>query len=600
MSGIYDLTGQNIENTYQRVVQTPDGINYYDGTGSLLPLSSSFLSTASATGNTITFTKGDGSTFPITVAGGGSTYNTMTGSYGSFFDTGSYLSTSTTAIYSMSISTTDISNGVYISGSTNPYNTYIKFTNAGVYNVQFSAQFTNSGNSPQEVTIWLRKNDNSSVNDLPDTSGVVTVPASHAGVAGSAITSWNYYVNLAAGDFLQFLWNTNVANDITLATVAASLVPPVHPRIPALIVTANRIDTFLSNTGSFSGSFIGIHTGSFTGSFTGQLLGTSSIAITAYSSSIIANNSTNANYYVPFTDRTTGQSQTGSVVSQTDNVFYYNPSTNLLNVVASTAQGHYIYDTTTGTGPYYLLFSDSTGLSNNLLRSDTTGLTYNATTNTITATSSYALTASYAMNTGGGTPGGPITSIQFNSQSAFGGSADFTYQYGITGSDAYRLSLTSNYNLVVNPFSNQFPASINLTNTSNSNKQSVGLSHYQKLLAANTGATTIYSFKAINSGTKLSITGFKCDYCISLQDGTSDIVASRTGTLYGAWSNTNDVTPIITDTYINGDQIYNELGTVLFTLIWNGTNIELQMDCTNVSNGNTIFNGLFTNFGNTL
>ena len=34
MAGPYDLTGQNIENTYQRVVQTPDGTNFYDGTGS--------------------------------------------------------------------------------------------------------------------------------------------------------------------------------------------------------------------------------------------------------------------------------------------------------------------------------------------------------------------------------------------------------------------------------------------------------------------------------------------------------------------------------------------------------------------------------------
>ena len=30
-----DLTGQNIENTYQRVIQT-DGTNFYDGTGSLV------------------------------------------------------------------------------------------------------------------------------------------------------------------------------------------------------------------------------------------------------------------------------------------------------------------------------------------------------------------------------------------------------------------------------------------------------------------------------------------------------------------------------------------------------------------------------------
>ena len=32
-----DLTGQNIENTYPRLVQT-DGTSYFDGTGSLLSL----------------------------------------------------------------------------------------------------------------------------------------------------------------------------------------------------------------------------------------------------------------------------------------------------------------------------------------------------------------------------------------------------------------------------------------------------------------------------------------------------------------------------------------------------------------------------------
>ncbi len=36
MAGPYDLTGQNIEDTYQRILQTPDGSTFYDGTGSLV------------------------------------------------------------------------------------------------------------------------------------------------------------------------------------------------------------------------------------------------------------------------------------------------------------------------------------------------------------------------------------------------------------------------------------------------------------------------------------------------------------------------------------------------------------------------------------
>ena len=69
-----DLTGQRIKNTYNRLVQTEGG-QYADGTGSLLDIAStadipstgSLLTTASVSLNTITFEKGDGSTFPITV-----------------------------------------------------------------------------------------------------------------------------------------------------------------------------------------------------------------------------------------------------------------------------------------------------------------------------------------------------------------------------------------------------------------------------------------------------------------------------------------------------------------------------------------------------
>ncbi len=44
MAGPFDLTGQNIENTYQRVLQTPDGATFYDGTGSLVTLPSADVS----------------------------------------------------------------------------------------------------------------------------------------------------------------------------------------------------------------------------------------------------------------------------------------------------------------------------------------------------------------------------------------------------------------------------------------------------------------------------------------------------------------------------------------------------------------------------
>jgi hypothetical protein len=49
MPGPFDFTGQNIETTYQRVLQT-DGQSVYDGTGSLISInldSASFATTGS-------------------------------------------------------------------------------------------------------------------------------------------------------------------------------------------------------------------------------------------------------------------------------------------------------------------------------------------------------------------------------------------------------------------------------------------------------------------------------------------------------------------------------------------------------------------------
>jgi hypothetical protein len=202
-------------------------------------------------------------TVTINAIAGNSGFNTATGSYGSFYNTGSVFATSATQIYSMSLSTTDISNGVFVSSS-NGDNTKVKFTNPGVYNVQFSSQFSNSDNSTQDVVVWIRKNGT----NIEDSSGTVGVPPAKAGSDGQALASWNYYLNLIADDYIQLCWHTEQANVITLETIAAST-SVTSPRTPSLILTANRIDQFMSNTGSFSGTFIG------------DLIGTASYATTS-------------------------------------------------------------------------------------------------------------------------------------------------------------------------------------------------------------------------------------------------------------------------------------------------------------------------------
>ena len=66
---------------------------------------------------------------------------------------------------------------------------------------------------------------------------------------------------------------------------------------------------------------------------------------------------------------------------------------------ATNATNTAVTNTSTGTGPYYITFVES-ATGNVAQRVDATGLTYNATTDTITATASYATTAlssSYAV-----------------------------------------------------------------------------------------------------------------------------------------------------------------------------------------------------------
>jgi hypothetical protein len=214
---------------------------------------------------TLSPTNGKGQVTISSTGGGGPFFNTATGSYGSFYDTTTQTNPVGNIPRSMSFNTTDITNGVSISGSTSPFNTYIKTENPGVYDIQFSAQLDKTDAGKDEIVIWLRKNGI----DLTDTATSVSLTNNNDKV----VAAWNWFVNSAANDYYQIIWYSADTNIRLLAETAGG----GHPGIPSVILTANRIDQFLSNTGSFSGSFTGV--------FTGSLQGTSSWANNAITAS---------------------------------------------------------------------------------------------------------------------------------------------------------------------------------------------------------------------------------------------------------------------------------------------------------------------------
>jgi len=217
---------------------------------------------------TLSPTNGLGQVTVSSTAGGGG-FNTATGSYGSFYDTTTQTNPVANVPRSMSFNSTDITNGVSISGSTSPFNTYIKTTNAGIYNIQFSAQVDKTDGGTDDIVIWLRKNGI----DLTDTATTLTLPTNNSKV----VAAWNWFVTSAAGDYYQIIW---ISADTDLRLLAEPITG-THPGIPSVILTANRVDQFLSNTGSFSGSFTGV--------FTGSLFGTASWANNATSASYVLN-----------------------------------------------------------------------------------------------------------------------------------------------------------------------------------------------------------------------------------------------------------------------------------------------------------------------
>jgi hypothetical protein len=152
----------------------------------------------------------------------------VTNYYGSFLHTASILNPAPGTANTMSLSTTDISQGVIISGSINDK---IKFTNAGIYDIQFSAQLDKtSAGSDFIIYIWIKQNNS----DVPISNTAVTVLG---GSNAKTVAAWNWFVNVNANDFIQLMW-ASAASD---ARIQYNASPTYGPAVPSLIVTANRV-----------------------------------------------------------------------------------------------------------------------------------------------------------------------------------------------------------------------------------------------------------------------------------------------------------------------------------------------------------------------
>jgi hypothetical protein len=152
---------------------------------------------------------------------------------GAFQDSTNQTAANTTTAYAVTFNTTDFSSGVTIAS-----NSRITVADAGIWNLQFSIQFTNTTNSSQDVDVWFRVNGTNVANS---NSRFGFAPRKGVGDPFHIIAAMNYFVSLNANDYVEIMWRpTDVG--VTIEQYAAGTTP-TRPAVPSAIVTMS----FVSN-----------------------------------------------------------------------------------------------------------------------------------------------------------------------------------------------------------------------------------------------------------------------------------------------------------------------------------------------------------------
>lgn len=162
----------------------------------------------------------------------------MNNPYGAFQDSTDQTAANTTTAYAITFDTTDFSNGVTLSNSSR-----LNVAQSGIYNVQFSVQFKNTTNDTQDVDVWFRKNGT----DIANSNSRFSLgPRKSSGNPSHLIAAMNFFVSLAASDYVQIMWRpTDVG--VSLEHFAADT-SPTRPAVPSAIATLSFVSNLSQET----------------------------------------------------------------------------------------------------------------------------------------------------------------------------------------------------------------------------------------------------------------------------------------------------------------------------------------------------------------
>lgn len=139
--------------------------------------------------------------------------------YGSFYDTNTQTAAAINTAYSVSFGTTNLSSGVYLSG------TQITVSQEGFYDFQHSIQINKTTAGKGLFYLWYAKNGA----DVAESARRIRIEGSNS----ENVAAWNFVFQLKANDYIEYKWAVSDTG-VTISRFAAAA--PV-PGTPSAIVT---------------------------------------------------------------------------------------------------------------------------------------------------------------------------------------------------------------------------------------------------------------------------------------------------------------------------------------------------------------------------
>lgn len=156
----------------------------------------------------------------------------MSNPFGAWSSDSDQTASSTTAAYAITYDVTDVSDSVYLDGTSK-----LTVTHSGIYNLQFSIQFTNTDTQIHDVDVWVAVNGS----NVSNTNSKFSVPNSHGGTDGHLIAALNIFLSMQSGDYVELYWATNNTGVRIEHIPAAS--SPTRPATPSVIATMSFVSS---------------------------------------------------------------------------------------------------------------------------------------------------------------------------------------------------------------------------------------------------------------------------------------------------------------------------------------------------------------------